>query len=124
MDYKQSWVNLQQIKDWVCPINDGGYYFFSFSTDGSFITSYASDNSSLRMIHSEHLQKELAYGYLCSEQSHIFIIYEDCHIDIEYDLTFSKLHSFRLGYDHFKSDESKALAKKQFVQAMQTLLKK
>lgn len=124
MDYKQSWDNLQQIKDWGCPINDDGYYFFSFSTDGSFKTSYASDNSFLRVIHSQHLQNEQAYGYICSEHSHVFIIYEDCHINVEYDLTSNRLHSFRLGYDYFKSGESKALAKKQFFQTMQTLLKK
>lgn len=124
MDCKQSWVNLQQIKNWVCPINDEGSYFFSFSTDGSFIISHASDDSVLRLLYSQHLRDEQPYGYICSEQSHIFIIYEDRHINIEYDLMLNKLHSFELGYDYFKSDETKALAKKQYFQAVQQLLKK
>ena len=124
MDYKQSWTNLQQIKDWVCPIDDEGSYFFSFATDGSFATSYASNDSSLRSLYSQHLRDEQPYGYICSEQSHIFIIYEDRYINIEFDLTLNRLHSFRLGYDYFKSAESKALAKKQFFQAIELLLKK
>ena len=124
MDYKQSWANLEQIKGWVCPIDDEGSYFFSFSTDGSVTISYASDDPSLRSLYSQHLRDEQPCGYICSEQSHIFIIYEDQHINIEFDLTLNKLHSFELGYDYFKSEESKALAKKQFFEAVQLLLKK
>ncbi len=124
MDYKQSWANLHQIKNWVCPIDDEGSYFFSFSTDGSFRPSYASDDSCLRALYSQHLRDEQPCGYICSENSHIFIIYEDRHINISYDLTLNKLHNFELGHDYFKSDEVKALAKKQFFQAVQQLLKK
>ena len=121
MDYETSLANIENLKNFILPI-DCPCIYFNFTSETAFTVEFIDDMSDKFMtdLTQRSFQKKLPYVRILSRRNEEVLIYVDDNIDYEYDFVKNKVLYNR---DCRMSESDMSKARKQFIELFAHLKK-
>ncbi len=121
MDYETSLANIENLKNFILPI-DCPCIYFNFTSETAFTVEFIDDMSDKFMtdLTQRSFQKKLPYVRILSRRNEEVLIYVDDNIDYEYDFVKNKVLYNR---DCRMSESDMSKAREQFIELFAHLKK-